>query len=313
MSAALAASSSSTTLRSVDGAANLYAVARQWLGVIAAVALLEAVWHPLLYALAVLWIGSRQHALFALVHEGVHGLLHADRRWNRGLAKVLCAWPILVPYESYRRIHLLHHRYLNTPRDPDWQRNRPDRLGNLSTRSLRALLGLEGAQVRLLDFFVVGERPPGLRLEVRETWARLSFYVLVLGAAAYGGALTVLVKYWLVPLATWFVATMRLKGLAEHYGMDNASPIGSHTIIPTPLEGVLLSPLNFGYHAAHHASPGVPYRALPELHALLMRTEHFRRHAPVTHSYRAFLFERLIHTRRLSRGPTPEVGTQPPC
>ena len=94
-------------LQHVDAGTCWRSVATEWLAVAAAVALCEIVWHPLLYVAAVVWIGSRQHALFLLAHEGAHSTLHPDRRWNERIAELFCAWPILVPFRSYRRIHLV--------------------------------------------------------------------------------------------------------------------------------------------------------------------------------------------------------------
>jgi len=42
------------------------AIVVEWLSILAAIALCEAVWHPLVYGAAVIWIGARQHALTVL-------------------------------------------------------------------------------------------------------------------------------------------------------------------------------------------------------------------------------------------------------
>ena len=45
---------------------------------------------------------------------------------NDWVSEVLLAWPVMATVRSYRRNHFAHHRYLNTPDDPDWARKRDD-------------------------------------------------------------------------------------------------------------------------------------------------------------------------------------------
>ena len=63
-----------------------------------------------------------------LMHEGMHGLLFANRRWN-WIASVLLGSTFLMSFSAYRVLHLRHHRYLGDPRDPDdyhnYSRSRP--------------------------------------------------------------------------------------------------------------------------------------------------------------------------------------------
>ena len=49
-----------------------------------------------------------------LVHEGMHGLLFANRRWN-WIASVLLGSTFLMSFSAYRVLHLRHHRYLGEP------------------------------------------------------------------------------------------------------------------------------------------------------------------------------------------------------
>jgi len=58
------------------------AIVVEWVGILVAIALCEAVWHPLVYGAAVIWIGARQHALTVLGHDAAHFRLLPNRRWN---------------------------------------------------------------------------------------------------------------------------------------------------------------------------------------------------------------------------------------
>ena len=269
-------------LRGIHPLRSCRMVALEWVTILGAAALSEWFRHPLSYVLTIVWIGSRQHALFLLAHEGAHGLLHPDRRWNERISELFCAWPVLIPFRSYRSIHRLHHRHLNSERDPDWARNRPDRLRNSRgpLDSLSVLLGLDGGQSKLLVFFIVGDSD-GLR--------RLIYYSVALAVIGLSNGLPLLVYYWLIPLFTWFIASMRLKGTAEHLALPEGA--SSRTLLPRRLEALLIAPNNVGYHAAHHAYPNVPFYNLPELHRKLMELDAFREAAHVTHGYLAFLGE----------------------
>ncbi|MGE0529174.1 MAG: fatty acid desaturase, partial [Bdellovibrionales bacterium] len=69
-------------------------------------------------------VGSRQHALFVLVHEGVHKHLARSKRVNDWISNLFAAYPILFDTEAYRENHLRHHEHLNTDQDPDWTRKK---------------------------------------------------------------------------------------------------------------------------------------------------------------------------------------------
>src|ERR1051326_898279 len=85
----------------------------------AAVAIARYFWpHPIIIALAVLVIGTRQHALFVIAHDAAHYLLY-ERRWQNDLAGRACATVQGLSMCTYRVIHRLHHNNLYGPLDPD--------------------------------------------------------------------------------------------------------------------------------------------------------------------------------------------------
>ncbi len=50
----------------------LIATAEEWAGIAAAIAICSYYWHPVLYLIAVMFIGARQHALLILGHDASH-------------------------------------------------------------------------------------------------------------------------------------------------------------------------------------------------------------------------------------------------
>src|SRR2546428_730973 len=74
----------------------IVAIVVEWVGILAAIALCEAVWHPLVYVGAVVWIGARQHALTVLGHDAAHFRLLPNRRWNDWVANLTTQWPTFL-------------------------------------------------------------------------------------------------------------------------------------------------------------------------------------------------------------------------
>lgn len=278
-------------------------VAAEWAAILGAAWLCERAFSPLLYAVTVVWIGSRQHALGILGHDGVHYLLHRDKRINDWMCQLFVAWPVLLSFQSYRRIHLRHHTHLNTPDDPDWARNRPDRLAERRgfLGLVRILAGLNPEQRELAGFFspADGDRRTELRLRA----VRGVYYTVVLGGLALAGALPELLLYWVVPLFTWFLASMRLKGVGEHFAVENRDPRdASRTTLASWWEQLFIAPKNVHYHIEHHLYPSVPFYRLPALHRRLMALPAFRERAHVTRGYWRMLVE-CAAVGRAAAGP----------
>lgn len=266
----------------------------EWTAIVAAVWVAETFWHPLLYAAAVVWIGARQHALAIMAHDGVHGLIVPRRRVNDLLAELLLAWPVLVPFRSYRHVHRLHHRHLGTARDPDFARNRPDRLGRRggALEFARIMLGLNAEQRGLLAFFAWGDVAVETERLRTRPWLRGGYYALVLAVAAAAGGSSLLARYWFVPLFTWFLFCMRLKGTAEHFAVEGREPLNlSRSIRPGLLTRLLVAPKQVYCHIEHHLYPSVPHYRLRELQAELMKYPGYAERAHVTGGYVAFLRE----------------------
>ena len=266
----------------------------EWAAIVVAAWVTETFWHPLLYAVAVVWIGSRQHALAVMAHDGVHGLIVRNRRANDLLAELLLAWPVLMPFRSYRHVHRLHHRHLGTERDPDFARNRPERLGRRggATEFARIMLGLNAEQRGLLAFFGSGDAAIETETLRARPWLRGAYYAVVLGVAWTFGGLSLLGQYWLIPLCTWFLFCMRLKGTAEHFAVEGSDALNlSRSIRPGPLARLLIAPKRVYCHIEHHLYPSVPHYRLRELQDELMKQPGYAERAHVTGSYFAFLRE----------------------
>ena len=290
-------------LSALQPARALLALASDWLSIGVTIALCELLWHPALYACAVIWIGSRQHALAVLVHDASHWRLLPDRRWNDAIGNLFAAWPTFSGVAGYRHFHGAHHRHLNREGDgnrtlwsthdaqgrlrPDWRY--PKTFGGLIATLLKQCTGLAGARWivgGILGMFFLG----------RQWWLIALRSAFFIGAAALldaSGRWSEFFMYWIVPYATWHALTQHLRLICEHSAIPSSDPHYGHTrsTLPGRLERLLLLPRNIGYHIEHHDYPSVPYYHLPQLHAALMQQPRFRENAVIRKSVRQGLAE----------------------
>lgn len=271
----------------------LFAILEEWLAIVAAVLLSQHLATGWAYALAVCFIGARQHALVVIGHDAVHWRLLPDRRWNDRVANLLLWWPVLATNEAFRHFHGPHHRWIGTDRDgniPLWRLHGDD--GRLTREWTYPKTALElflrvlwrGCGVSGIGYALVGLIRPFRVVGPVYGLVRL----LVLGSAVAGFAaadrLDLLFYYWLVPLCTWFVAVNYVRLICEHSNVHSDVPAYAltRTTIPGWFDRTFIVPRNISYHLDHHMYPSVPFYRLPALHAALMRTPGFRAGAHVT-------------------------------
>ena len=104
-------------LSALEPARALAATAGEWVSIAAAIALCSFFWHPVLYAIAVMFIGARQHALIILGHDASH-FRYLPKRWQNELfGNLFLMWPVFASIEGFRKFHSTHHQYTNLPSD----------------------------------------------------------------------------------------------------------------------------------------------------------------------------------------------------
>ena len=277
------------------GAAWLTIVAAAWLAVYSG-----SVWIGLL---AVVVIASRQVLLGLLIHEQVHDL-GLPGRWGDLVVNLLAGWPLLViTVDGYAQVHLSHHRYYFTERDPDFIRKRgpewaapttPQGFGWLVLKDLLALNVLALVRGKRMA------RPaPEFARWTPSPWVRLGYYAGVVAMVTVTGTWTIVLVYWVLPLLTVTQVLVRWGALCEHKYNLEAPPVAesSPIIVLRWWEKLLLPNLNFTLHPYHHYWPGIPCDALPKVHAIFQR-EGLVDEAHVFHGYGPYL-------RRLTAGARP--------
>jgi fatty acid desaturase len=251
-------------------------------------ALVAALWsgHWLVWIAAALMVGRCQHALAVIMHDAAHYRLLENRWWNDFVGHWLCARPIASHLYAYRFVHLRHHKYLHTPKDPDLALSEPFPCGRDSfmRKLLRDVSGVSALVMR--GYLTVDKRTGSIRLSkgnllTRWSWrtalARFAAAVLVVGlfAAGYGLAFVCL---WLVPLLVVYQVLLRARGVLEHAAVpDKADPLrNARTVVSrNPVARFFLNPHHVAYHLEHHLYPGVPHYRLPALHVALRATGRF--------------------------------------
>lgn len=264
-----------------------------WVVIIATIALAIHVDNIWMTALAIPIIATRFNILGLLVHEQVHQL-GLRRKYGDTLVNILTAYPIGITVEDYARVHLSHHKYYFTEKDPDFLRKAgPDWTFPMPTRHLIKLLlsDLSG-----LSFYRILR---GKRLENKNVynrpypipkWLRPGFYISIAILLTYFAMWPIFLVYWVLPLIIFLPLIVRLGAICEHvYNLPQASIVeSSPLIILRWWEKLLLPNLNFALHAYHHFFPGVAWCNLPKVHKIFER-ENMVNEEAVFHGYWSYL------------------------
>ncbi|MDP6952688.1 MAG: fatty acid desaturase family protein [Alphaproteobacteria bacterium] len=276
-------------LSAIDAGKATLAVVETWAVIALAAAAAIAWWHPIVVVIAILVIGSRQHALFALAHDAAHYRLYRTR-WLNDLVGGLCGAAGGISMRTYRVIHRLHHNHLYGREDPDvalaggCPRGRAYLLRKLATDLAGltahktyayffghpALNDARGEAIKPLD-----DTSPRLRQHAR----RDRVLVIALQAGLFVAAIATgwwleYLLLWIVPAVTVLQALLRLRAVLEHGAVRNFDSALTAARTNTASAVLLwwLFPHHVNYHIEHHLYPAIPHYNLAEAHALLRRS-----------------------------------------
>ena len=223
---------------------------------------------------------------WALIHEGIHGLLLPGRAANERLSRVL-AILFGVPFRSVRFAHLRHHRYNRTPwgREEVYDPAIRSRPLAYAMHYLRITCGLYVGELLLslacwLPRSVLRPRLHALCPDLHDGTRGMAAVVdrEVIGAtslaeirfdaacviALYGSAFAIHGDRWPV-LATMLLIRAFISSQLDH-APHHDTPLerrdyALNLSAPRWLRCFLL---NFNLHRTHHQRPNLPWRALPE-------------------------------------------------
>jgi fatty acid desaturase len=273
-----------------------------WCVIIVAISLaiwLDNVWMSLA---TIFLVATRQNLLGLLVHEQVHRL-GSRGRYGDLITNLFAAYPLLVlTVEGYAQVHLAHHKYFYTEKDPDYARKSgpewsiPMSHGQFAGMFLQDILGINTLRlIRSKKANIDGIRDEFRRRHPTSQWVRPTFWTIVAVTLSYSGGWVYFLLYWILPLLTVAQCFVRLGALSEHKYNINSTELNdsTHLIELSWWERVLLPNMNFTLHHYHHMFPGVSFAILPLVHR--MYTEANLVHQEnILHGYADFIRRRIL-------------------
>ncbi|KAG0345957.1 hypothetical protein BG004_002748, partial [Podila humilis] len=127
-------------------------------------------------------------ASFTPVHDGTHSSIAKGpyKKWGNYLVAQVSGIPLLLPFGVYRQLHLLHHRYTNTDKDPDvW-----DARGPMVFRFFKWFFP---------DYFWIKTVLSGEVKNPRILEASLFYLAMIALTKKFHNRGMAYVKYWLIP------------------------------------------------------------------------------------------------------------------
>jgi fatty acid desaturase len=255
----------------------LFELSVNWLVVVAVIAGGVYFDNPFMTALCVVIVATRQMVFALLLHEQVHRL-GLRTKYGDWIVNIFAVYPLLATtIEDYAKVHLAHHKYFMTPRDPDFLRKSgldwtfPASLKTLARIVLRDITGLNTVQL-IRGKTARSEASEFARRLPSPRWLRIGFAICAAVALTAVHGWGVFLLYWLLPLLTITQLLVRWIAVVEHkYNVENAKVFEVTPLIQLKWwQKVLVPDLNFAMHAYHHFHPGVSFSNLPKVHAIYM-------------------------------------------
>lgn len=235
--------------------------------------------------------------LFTAQHECIHRTVFRRRRLNDAVAWA-CGLVVALPPRYFRYFHFAHHRHTQDPgRDPELATPRPRTVGQY----ILWITGLPYWSERLNTIWrsALGHTPASFipKRAAPEIASEARFYLavyIILGSAAAAIDPWAPIIYWIAPALAGQTA-LRLFLLNEHIGCPYQADMLANSRTTKTNALVRRISWNMPYHMEHHLYPGVPFHALPALHADVCACA--RTTAPGYTKYHAGFLKKLLRAR----------------
>lgn len=238
---------------------NILVLAFEWFLIIFFIYLNQKYNNSYFHIFSIILIGTRIHALGAMMHEASHFNLLTHPKWNDFIAKVFITAPAFISLDSYRKTHQLHHQYSLTEKDPTHTRKLnkkiymfPKKSTSLFLKDLLKILFGYGVYLSLKDLFRnqslnKNSQTPRLLvfklLSIAGLWFLLVLY----------GYFKIYLIYWVIPLLTVLPLLNYWRTISEHSSVSSLE--ATRTVIYPRIWQWLLTPYNLNYHLEHHLFP----------------------------------------------------------
>jgi fatty acid desaturase len=219
--------------------------------------------------------GVLLNCLYAGQHELSHWTAFRTKALNDRVGE-LFGFLTLNPFHTDRWTHFAHHRATQDPtRDSELIGMKPftplsyalNLVGaDFWRRRIAAILRAACGRGLEADYWLT---PSQARAVVLEARVHVALWLVIAGVSAAAGS-WLAVWLWIGPLLATKVVH-QLQNTGEHTEMPHDPDIflNTRTLVgPPPMRWLMW---NMSYHTAHHAFPGVPFFALPQLHREIVR------------------------------------------
>ena len=243
----------------------------------------------ILYLVVITLIAGRQLGLAILMHEGAHGLIANNVRFNNYISQFFCAFPMAVDTYDYRHYHLKHHRHTQTKDDPDLVLSKPFPITKSSfiRKMLRDLTGITGIKQRYQSIQktfdndtlkVDGKEISGFKSKATLRGIFLS-QILIFISMSIVGNWWYYFAFWIVPALTIFQFFYRIRNIAEHAVVPNDCDDfnNARTTNASFIERCFVAPYYVNYHLEHHLFMFIPCYKLKDAHNLLVAKKYTNR------------------------------------
>lgn len=243
----------------------LFAAISDWSIIALSLFIAESVDHLLGYWLASLIIGTRQHALSFLGHDGAHGSISKIKWLNDGLTSLFAFWPMGIGLHGYRDFHFKHHKKVGTSEDPElihknnWSAPEFDLPYSDKKMMSQLIFDLCGGGFKNLLSLIRLIKPKNI-IDILGPALLIS---LIVGTMLHLGHWKSVVT-WYCSLGTSFWAVFRLRIWTEHLGAEYSLNT-THRIKANLLEKMIFLPHNSWMHYEHHESPQTGFWDLPKI------------------------------------------------
>jgi fatty acid desaturase len=288
-------------LMQIDPILSILEYAKVYCCIAIAIALGAYSWHPLVVVAVIVFIAGRQHSLYILNHDASHNLLFKAPSTNKWVATVfsnlvMFHHPEAWSFVQWKRIHMRHHLYVFTDRDPNYvgRQNKGD-----TTTVHRPLkltwLCIRSGIMSIFQFFIGRQDYADSRVTTEvnkaaynhfsclfrpfkndremqiESIVRLVFIVFAGATISFFQWWIPFIVFWIVPMYTVYPMLLTFMDLTEHRWTDTSGDIKNNTrsVRAGALAKLIISALPRGFHQEHHFCPRVAVTKLPELSAIL--------------------------------------------
>ena len=258
-----------------------------------------------IYLPAIFIISTRQNLLGLLVHEQAH-YLGFRSKVGELMANLLTAYPLLITTDDYAKVHLSHHTFYFTEKDPDYLRKQGEEwtFPFEPVKFLKLLLSdLMGINTwKTLKGKRTRENYIGKRKTATSKWFRFLFYGCFIFIFTVLKIWKLFFFFWIIPLITIFQVFIRWGALCEHkYNLINPKIQESTPLIKLRWwEQFLFPNLNFTMHIYHHYFPNISFANLPKVHQIFQR-EKLVNELNIFRGYAMFL-QYLFRENKLGNG-----------